>query len=145
MRHLLILAAMGLAACQPRAPQDCASAARQAPACIERHRAGGTDGRDFLLDCFPFSDPERIAGAWVTGFETDEFYEGQVATASLIHRDVGGTQLVMEEEEEGARDGALLRLYQMELTGRRSRCEMGFPRHYVIVDEVISRTEVTPR
>jgi hypothetical protein len=140
MRQLLVLAAFGLAACQPRAPLDCASAERQAPGCIERHRVSETSDRDFLLDCFPFSEPERIAGAWVSGFETNEFYEGRVATTSLINSDIGGTQLVFEEEALPE-----VRLYQLELMGRRSRCAMGFPQHYVIVDEVISRSDVTIR
>lgn len=92
-----------------------------------------------LLGCFPFSKPERITGAWVAGFETNEFYEGEPASASLVNRRVGDTQLAIEIP---VRSGPFLQMYQLDFVGRRSLCDMGFPKHIIVVDRIISRREV---
>jgi hypothetical protein len=102
-------------------------------------RFEGQSDRKLLLACLPFAPPERIAGAWVTGFETNEFYEGERAAPSLIHRNVGHTQLEIDEAKGPVEPTP--RLYQMEFVGRRSQCDGGFPRHTIIVDKIISKTE----
>ena len=91
-----------------------------------------------LLGCFPFSQPQRISGAWVSGFETNEFYEGERASRSLINKQIGHTEL---EIGNVAPVGPYPTVFQMEFIGRRSQCDMGSPRHIIIVDQVISRQE----
>jgi hypothetical protein len=128
-----------LAGCSAKPPQDCEVAHRQTLQCIERYR--GQSGARFLLGCYPFSEPERISGAWIAGFETNEFYEGARASPALMNMRVGDTQLEVEGLPTG---GPQPLLYQMEFFGRRSRCDMGFPRHIIVVQHIVSRREVGP-
>ena len=92
-----------------------------------------------LLECFSFSRPETISGAWVTGFETNEFYEGKRALPALVNTQVGETQLQMTG---AAQLGPRLRLFQLKLVGRRSSCDMRFPHHLIVVDKVLARQEI---
>jgi len=98
--------------------------------------------REMLLGCFPFSSPERIKGAWVHGFETNEFYEGSVASPALINKSVGDTELEIDEAD---RPVSLPKVFQLDFVGRRSRCDMGFPRHIIIVDRINARHELIQR
>ncbi len=140
VRSFFISAAFAVAACQAGPPRDCEVAGKQGLECIERYR-GKSDSK-MLLGCFPFSKPERIAGAWAHGFETNEFYEGQRASASLVNKGVGETQLQIEGVQSG---GPAVRVYQIEVIGRRSRCDMGFPHHIIVVEKVVSKFEAARR
>jgi hypothetical protein len=133
----MLVAALALGSCQPGPPQDCKVAAEQAMRCMEVYR--GKSNREMLLGCFPFSSPERIAGAWVTGFETNEFYEREQASPALIHKRVGDTELHIEGESAPATPT----VFQMEFLGRRSQCATGFPRHIILLDRVISKKAST--
>ena len=135
-RTSVVISAFALASCSSDPPRDCEVASKQALQCLERFR-GKTD-RELLLGCFPFSLPQRVAGAWVSGFETNEFYEGKKASPSLIHKAVGDTGLQFQMMEN---HGPSIRVYQIEFVGRRSQCEMGFPHHTIVVDRVISQAE----
>jgi hypothetical protein len=119
-------------------PRDCETAIKQSLPCSERYP--DKNGPGLLLGCFPFSEPERISGAWVIGFETNEFYEGEKVSASLINKRVGDTQL--EIDIPLRRPGPFPQLFQLNFIGRRSLCDMGFPHHIVVVDRIISRREV---
>lgn len=137
---MAILALVTLSGCSVEPPQDCKVAFKQGFQCTERYR--GKSDREMLLACIPFTKPERITGAWVHGFETNEFYEGESASAALIGKRIGDTEL----EIEGAdRLGPSRRLFQMDFIGRRSRCDMGFPRHIIIVERIKSQREVFRR
>ena len=48
--------------------------------CMKTHR--GTDRREMLPACLPFSQPEEMKGAWVYGFETNQFYENERASGA---------------------------------------------------------------
>ena len=128
---------VGLAACRSGPPENCEVANQQGFECSERYR--DRSDRELFLACLPFSRAERIAGAWVTGFETNEFYEGQRASSSLIHKSIGHTQLIFAEQGSPVPSTTV---YQMEFVGRRSKCDMRFPRHHIIVDRVISKVRV---
>ena len=142
-RWLIAGTMLALAGCDPSPPKgqtgpprDCETAFKQGMQCTERY---AKNGRDVLLGCFPFSEPERISGAWITGFETNEFYENERVSPSLVNKRVGDTQL---EIEIPARPGPSLQLYQVDFVGRRSLCYMGFPHHIIVVDRIISHREV---
>ena len=134
---MALVAFITAAGCGQGAPQKCEVAKAQGFECLERHR--GKSDRQMLLGCFPFSPPERITGAWVHGFETNEFYEGDTASRELINRAVGDTQLEVDGSEQL---GARLRVFQIDFVGRRSQCDMGFPRNIILVDRVSSRREL---
>ena len=74
-------------------PKDCAEAMRHDFQYTGRFRA--KDERLMLLSCFPFSEAERINGAWVTGFEANEFYEGEQTAGARTHKGISDTQLVI--------------------------------------------------
>ena len=117
-------------------PKDCAEAMRHDFQCTGRFRA--KDERLMLLSCFPFSEAERINGAWVPGFEAHEFYEGEQTAGARTHKGISDTQLVINIP---SRPGPFMQFYQLEFVGRRSLCDMGFPRHIIVVDRIISARE----
>jgi hypothetical protein len=88
-----------------------------------------------LLACFPFSKPETIKGAWYYGFETNVFLEGKHASPDRGFNSEGDTNL--QYDPHLPNDGQL-RVLQIQLVGRRSQCPMGFPKHIIVVDRVIS-------
>jgi hypothetical protein len=132
----MIAAAVALTACQSGSAQDCKVRDQQAPQCLERFR--GKSDREILLGCFPFSQPQRISGAWVSGFETNEFYEGEQASPALINKETGDTEL---EIDGVGRAGPHPTVFQIEFIGWRSQCDMGLPHHIIIVDRVISKQD----
>ena len=140
MRAWVVAIAVVLSSCQSGAPQDCEVADAEALQCIERYR--DKSDREMLEGCYPFSPSERIAGAWVTGFEINEFYEGAQASADLVHKQVGDTALEIESVKKRRPTPTI---YQMEFLGRRSLCDMGFPRHVIVVDRVLRRDMKTAR
>lgn len=107
-----------------------------------------------LLACFPFSKPERMAGAWVSGFETNIFYENERASPTIFDKlraplqnpnatkhDLEYTALIISGPTPGPHvpiDGQL-RVFQMDFVGRRGKCAVG-PEHQVVVDKVLSRS-----
>lgn len=133
----VLLLAVGLGSCVESPLPNCNPSREEAFGCLERHR--GKSGREMLLACYPFSKPERIEGAWVAGFETNEFYEGEPVSESLVGKRVGDTQL---ETEIPVRSGPFPQLHKLDFVGRRSLCDMGFPKSIIVVDRVISRREV---
>lgn len=136
-RWAVVAVVVAVGGCAQPKPLDCKPPREKAFGCLERYE--GQSYRQMLLGCFPFSEPERIAGAWVHGFETNEFYERASASRELIHKAVGHTQLQLEDSEKL---GSTYRVFQMEIVGRRSRCNMGFPRHIIVVDRVLSQAEL---
>jgi len=126
-----------LTGCEAGPPQDCKVAHVQGPQCLDRN-AGKTE-RDLLLACFPFSKPERIAGAWVYGFETNEFYEGERASPEHLGRRSSNTELELEIE---LGLDSRPQVYQVDFVGRRSQCDMGLPAHILLVDRVIAKRKV---
>ena len=121
----------------PQPPQDCKIAGKEALRCAERN-----DGRgdlDVLLACFPFSKSEPVVGAWVFGFETNHFFEGEQASPEHLKGRVSATGL-----EPGLELGLDTRpkAYQVEFIGRRSRCDMGLPSNIILVEKVISKREL---
>ena len=143
VRGSIIVVALAVAACQAGPSQDCEIAGKQAVECSERN---SQSDREMLLSCLPFSKPERIGGAWADGFETNEFYEGQRASVSLVNTAIGDTQLQMSDKDGLAEgQGPAVIVYQIEVIGRRSRCDMGFPRHVIVVDKVISKVAAARR
>jgi hypothetical protein len=131
-----LVALMALGACNSGPPANCKVAGEQAMQCIERYSGKSDD--DMLPGCFPFSKPERIFGAWVSGFETNEFYEGEQASPALVNKHGGHTEL---ELEDVGSTGPFPVVFDMEFIGRRSQCDMGVPRHIILVDQLISRQE----
>ena len=99
------------------------------------HFGPGQD-REMLLACFPFSKPEKIEGAWYYGFETNMFYEGKHASLGDLGVNSAG-ETSLQYDPHLPNDGQL-RVLQIQLVGRRSRCPMGFPNHIIFVDRVIS-------
>ena len=142
-RWLIAGTTLALTGCDPSSPnnlgppRDCEAANKQGIQCTNRH---ANNGREMLLRCFPFSEPERIRGAWVAGFETNEFYEGEQVSGSLIGKRVGDTQL--EIDIQLRRPGPFPQMFQLDFIGRRSLCDMVFPNHIIVVDRIISREEV---
>ena len=133
----VILWAAVLTGCNAGPPQDCKMAGKQALQCLERN--DGKSDRDLLLACFPFSKPERIAGAWVYGFETSEFYEGERASPEHLKGRASDTDLELEVE---LGLDSRPRVYQVDFIGRRSQCDMGLPSNILLVDRVISKRSV---
>lgn len=123
----------------PDPPQNCKVAEKQAFQCLERN--GGKSHREMLLACLPFSKPERISGAWVFGFETNHFFEGE--QASLEHKGRTSTTKLEPGLELGL--DTRPKPYQVEVVGRRSQCDMGFPRNIILVDRVIAKQELLER
>ena len=146
MRWLIAGMTLALTGCDPGTPKsddngpprDCETANKQAIQCTNRYSY--KDERGMLLGCFPFSKPERISGAWVIGFETNEFYEGERVARSLVGKRVGDTQL--EIDIPLRRPGPYPQLFQLDFIGRRSLCDMGFPHHIIVVDRILSRREM---
>jgi len=122
-----------LSGCSASAPRNCRLAAEQAPQCIRADRGKGE--RDLLLGCFPFSSPETIAGAWVYGFENNAFYEGAHASASTARMDPSDTAL--EAELNLPNDGRI-RVLQVTVVGRRSKCDLGYPPKAIVVDRIVA-------
>ncbi|MFL6861937.1 MAG: hypothetical protein ACJ8DZ_02945 [Allosphingosinicella sp.] len=138
----LLCAFAAVSACHAVAPPpDCRLVARQAPKCLLSHRRA--DERALLLGCFPFSAPETITGAWVHGFETNEFYERVPASARLADRRGSDTALETEAERP---DDERIRVWQVTLVGRRSQCDMGLPPKVIVVDRIVaSKVVEVPR
>jgi hypothetical protein len=99
-------------------------------------RFGNGHDREMLLACFPFSKPQKIAGAWYVGFETNAFVEDQEAKAGEPPEDGKLASLVYASDLP--HDGRL-RALQVQLIGRRSECPMGYPDRIIVVDRMISR------
>jgi hypothetical protein len=138
----LLCAFAAVSACHAVAPPpDCGLVAKQAPNCLLSHR--GEDDRAVLLGCFPFSAPETISGAWVDGFETNDFYEHVPASARLAYGRGSDTAL---ETEAKRPDDERIRVWQVTLVGRRSQCDMGFPPKVIVVDRIVaSKVVEVPR
>jgi hypothetical protein len=133
LKYLTSVAAVGLAACQSGSAKDCNIPKEEGLRCLERYRC--RSDRELLLGCFPFSQPERISGAWVSGFETNEFYEGEKASPSLVNKRIGDTELELGDDGPA---GPYPIVSDMVFLGRRSQCEMAPSRHIIIVDQIIS-------
>ena len=96
--------------------------------------------------CMPYSRPERLAGVWVVGFESSNFYPNASSyeeTLSLPE----GTWLDADEpvpqEVTDAGQGAGTRAYSIEFVGRRSLCEwiyghMGVSPREVVAQRIVS-------
>jgi hypothetical protein len=125
-----------MASCKAGPPQDCKLATEKGCSVLDRN--SWTSEREALLACLPFSKPERVAGAWVYGFETNLFYEGERASRNFPLR---ASNTSLDLEADAKMDGHL-RIYQVEIIGRRSQCDMGLPRNVVLVDRIISITNV---
>jgi hypothetical protein len=110
-----------------------------------RHSKGSSD-RDFLQDCIGLRKPERINGAWATGFEVNVFLEGARATPDVLRMFDGRpspetarnttTSLVVSSDVPN--DGKL-RLFEVDFIGRRERCPLG-PYQGIVVDRMLSKT-----
>jgi hypothetical protein len=132
-RASILFAVLISAGCKPSPPRDCATARRKALQCLSHRYPGGN--HEALLACFPFSKPERIEGAWVEGFEHNQFFEGQRASAAQLRSEAYGTQL--ETDMPTPSDGRL-RAIQVQFIGRRSLCDMGYSPNVIIVDRFMS-------
>jgi len=139
-----------LTGCHAARPPDCNLVAKQASGCIQRFE-GARDERRMLLACFPFSEPVRIRGAWVSGFELNSFFEGAEASADLLRfeltpnpdpRDVRVTHhatLVMEPKSGPTLpDDGKVRVLQVDFIGRREICPILPPDHTIVVDRILS-------
>lgn len=113
-------------------------------------RFGSAQDRQMLLACFPFSKPERMEGAWITGFETDSFYEGAKASPEYLKLETTPTDLNDARTQHHATlifgsqfssnlpvDGKL-RAIQLQIVARGEKCPILPPDHTIIVDRVIS-------
>jgi hypothetical protein len=139
-----------LGGCHAAAPPDCDLVSKKASGCFRRFE-GTHDDRKMLLTCFPFSEPERMRGAWVTGFELNSFYEGAKASADLV-----GPELTPNPDPRDVRvtrhatlvfaprsgptvpvDGKV-RVLQVEFIGRRELCPILPPDHTIVVDRIVS-------
>ena len=138
-RPSIALSIVLLAGCGSRVPQTCKPSPKQTSECMARHK--GND-REMLLSCFPFTRPQRIAGAWITGFETNEFYEGAVASRSLINSQVGDTELEVEIPQAHLAIPSP-KVFALDMLGRRSNCDMGYPHHIIVVDRVLGIREAS--
>jgi hypothetical protein len=95
--------------------------------------------------CFPFSEPRKFGGVWISGFEDSSFWLGAkkysrdgMRQASWLSLNTGSAKSV------GAQDGSG-QLFRIEFLGRRSLCDghyghMGMWPSEIIVDQVISAT-----
>lgn len=111
---------------------------------MSRFRHG--QSREMELACFPYSAPNRMTGAWVTGFEVNTFYENMRASPEIFKGDIAphagkpvvatDTELVMENLIPT--DGKL-RVFQMVFIGRRAKCPIGLDRK-IVVERLLSRT-----
>ena len=140
-----------LTGCHAARPPDCNLVAKQASGCIQRFE-GARDERRMLLACFPFSEPVRIRGAWVSGFELNSFFEGAEASADLLRfeltpnpdpRDVRVSNyatLVFGPKAGPSLppDDGKIRLLQVDLIGRRETCPILPPVHTIVVDRLLS-------
>ena len=134
MRGIVLLALASLVSCGPTRV-DCSH--YEAPAtlrCMDKNKAKGE--RAMLLECFPYSKPERIEGTWYYGFELNAFYEGTHAPSAYLGLP-GPVDTGLEYDPHLPVDGDV-RVLQMELIGRRSQCPMGLPERIIVVDRVIS-------
>lgn len=118
-------------------PLSCNAPPQEIMKCVNRWHQ--VSDRAMFLKCFPFSGPEHITGVWVSGFETNIFFEGKPVSLKLMYEKQGDTGLVMDKEGPS---GPFPQTFAMELIGRRPVCEMGFPHHNIVVDRVISQREL---
>lgn len=133
----MVLGVAMLTGCNAGPPQDCQVADQQGLQCLNRNAQRSE--RDALLACFPFSKPERIAGAWVYGFEINLFYERERASPGFLPRKASNTSLDLEADF--GLDGRP-KVYQLDFIGRRSQCDMGLPSNILLVDRVILKRSV---
>lgn len=132
---MIVLGVAALSSCKASPAPDCRTAVKEGRQCMEQHASDGF-GKT-LLACFPFSKPESIKGAWVYGFERNQFYEGQRASLDLIQ--TSRSRVELEAHVILPNDGRL-RVLQMEIIGRRSICEMGVMPNLIVADQVISHS-----
>lgn len=130
---MILLCFATVAGCKASPPQDCSLAGRQVLQCMEDHI--GSDDRALLLACLPFSKPQRISGTWVYGFELNQFFSGQRASSQFLRSVESDTSL---EVEDDIPNDERRRVFQVDVIGRRSRCDMGVPKHVIVVDRVVS-------
>ena len=136
-----LAAIMTLTACGSRPPTDCRVVEKQAIQCMERF--GSDQEREMLLACFPFSKPQKISGAWYHGFEIDLFAEGERAVPGrLAPHTKKANYATLAFDPQLPNDGRL-RVLQVELIGRRSKCPMGYPDRIILVDRMVSRSIVS--
>ena len=86
--------------------------------------------RAMLLKCLPFSEPEKIAGLWVVGFEKNDFFEGRRPTGRSIITRASDTKLVAVDD---VRSTAPYDALEVELTGRRLLCPTNPVQPHLIV------------
>ena len=132
MRQLILLALPLLASCEP-ARVDCGRYETPATlSCMDKHEAKGE--RAMLLACLPFSQPEKVSGVWVTGFERNAFFEGRhLADGSILTED-SDTELVAEE---AVRSNERYHALEVELTARRSVCPFTkITPHLIVADRM---------
>jgi hypothetical protein len=133
MRFFCLFALVLLTACGGPRSIDC-SQRKDADTlrCIDRNAAKGD--RATLLACSPFSGSEKIAGLWVTGFEKNDFFEGDRPSGNEVVTRVSDTELVTDEH---VRSAAPYDAMEVELVGRRSMCAITkLKPHLILVDEM---------
>ena len=133
MRLVCLLSLALLASCGGQTPVDCSR--YEGPdtlRCMEENESKGE--RAMLLECLPFSGPEKITGLWVIGFEKNDFFEGRRPTGDSIRTQDSDTELVTDEDLHSTAPYDAL---EVELTGRRSLCEFtGVSPHLVVADDL---------
>lgn len=140
---------------------SCAEASRGRPDCqalgereavIERCFGGDLAQDRYVGDsaCWPFSSPQRMSGIWVVDLEASYFYPN---ANSLEDTRIGRYETWLESPLNSRPDivaagqGAGMRAYRVDFTGRRSLCEghfghQGGSPHQVIVDRFHSMREL---
>jgi hypothetical protein len=111
--------------------------------CMEENGSRGE--RATLLKCLPYSEPVKITGLWVVGFEKNDFFEGMRPTGESIIRQDSDTELVTNAD---VRSTAPYDALEVELTGRRSLCRFTeVTPHVIVVDnlKVKSRRGIVAR
>lgn len=135
--RLILLCVAAFASCGASPPQGCSLDGKQVLKCAAEHDQD-SEG-EMLVACLPFSKPQLITGAWVYGFEHNSFFSGKRASAKLLRSFPIGTEL---EVKHSIPDDGRLRVFQVEVIGRRSLCDMGFPKHIIVADRVLSQSLV---
>lgn len=150
LRLWAVAALVALTACQSAPPPDCAVVSSRASDCFKRFE-GTHDDRKMLLACFPFSEAQKISGAWIVGFELNAFYEGTKASPDLVkfvstpsrhpsNAKLSDDATLVMGPEMGPRipDDGKARVFQIGFVGRKEKCPILPPGHTIIVDKVLS-------
>jgi hypothetical protein len=108
----------------------------------------GEPGRLTDAECYNFTDPQRMRGVAVTGFETGSFYPGratlpQNGEASDIWVEID-PRLLPADARNDCRKGCVLYL---DFVGRRTAVagrygHLGVSKHQIVVDRVLRATRL---